>query len=66
VFSKLLWGTDYPEYDFEPEIAMYKKVPDYSVRHELEPFIDQHDIAEFLGGSAAKLFGFSKGAAGPR
>jgi predicted TIM-barrel fold metal-dependent hydrolase len=65
LFSKLLWGTDYPEYDFEPEIAMYKKVPDYSVRHELEPFVDQRDISAFLGANAAKLFGFSHSAATP-
>ncbi len=59
VFEKLLWGTDYPEFDFAPEIETYQKVPAYTVRHELEPFITEADIDAFLGGNAARLFGLA-------
>src|SRR5690606_33639333 len=57
VLDKILWGSDYPEHDFAPEIERYRKVPDYTVRHELEPFITQEDIDAFLGGNAARLLG---------
>lgn len=57
LMHKLLWGTDYPEYDFEPEIKMYRSVPEYTRRHELEPFITDEDIDGFLGLNAARLLG---------
>jgi predicted TIM-barrel fold metal-dependent hydrolase len=59
VLSRVLWGSDYPECDFAPEIEMYRRVPDYTTRHELEPFITQEDIDWILGENAGKLLGLT-------
>lgn len=64
VLHKLLWGTDYPEFDFAPEVEMYQKVPEYTVRRELEPYITKEDIEGFLGKNAMPLFGFAANASG--
>jgi predicted TIM-barrel fold metal-dependent hydrolase len=55
LIDRVLWGSDYPECDFAPDIEMYQKVPEYTVRHELEPFITQEDLDLILGDNAAKL-----------
>lgn len=53
--NRVLWGSDYPENDFAPEIEVYQKLPRYTVKHELEPFITQEDIDLILGNNAASL-----------
>jgi predicted TIM-barrel fold metal-dependent hydrolase len=59
VLHKIMWGSDYPEYDFAPEIARYRTLPEYTARHELEPCLTEEDIDGFLGNNAARLLGLA-------
>lgn len=57
VFDRLLWGSDYPYVDFNNGLEMFRQVPDYTQRHELEPYITEDDLDSFFGGAAARLIG---------
>jgi len=68
VFRRFLWGSDYPYVDFNNGLELFRQVPAYTERHELEPFITQEDLDSFFGGAAARLIGLApdstSGAAG--
>lgn len=57
VLHKILWGSDYPEYDFEPEIKLYRTLPEYCEKYGYMPYLNDQDIDGFLGLNAARLFG---------
>lgn len=60
VLHKILWGSDYPEYDFEPEIARYRTLPEYCEKYGYMPYLTQEDIDGFLGNNAARLLNLQK------
>ena len=41
-------------------------VPDFTVRHELEPFVTDEDLGSYLGGAASRLIGLEPQSAGRR
>jgi hypothetical protein len=51
---------------FEPGMELFRRVPDYTVRHELEPFVTEEDLGSYFGGAAARLIGLEPGVAGRR
>jgi len=55
VMNRIMWGSDYPYVDFNTGLELFRKVPEYTERHDLEPFIDDADLASFFGGAAARL-----------
>ena len=60
ILHKIFWGSDYPEYDFEPEIARYRGLPEYCEKYGYFPALTEEDIDGFLGDNFAKLMGFAK------
>lgn len=58
ILHKIFWGSDYPEYDFEPEIKRYRQLPEYCEKYGYFPALTQEDIDGFLGNNFAKLMGF--------
>ena len=57
VLDRILWGSDYPFVDFAPGLEYVRRIPDYTRRHELEPYLTEEDLAGVLGLSAAGLIG---------
>ncbi len=57
VGNRFLWGSDYPYVDFEPGLQFFRKIPAYTQRHELEPFISDEDMESFLSGAALRIMG---------
>ncbi len=57
VFSRFLWGSDYPYVDFNNGLEFFRGVPEYTQKHELEPFITEGDMDSFFGGAAMRLAG---------
>lgn len=66
VMRRFLWGTDYPYMSFATGQELFRKVADYTQRHELEPNVTQDDIDSFFGGAAAELLGFEQREPEPR
>lgn len=58
VFDRFLWGSDYPYVDFNNGLEMFGKVPEYTQKHELEPYITAEDMESFFGGAANRLIPF--------
>jgi uncharacterized protein len=59
VLDHFLWGSDYPFAPFSAGKAFFERLPEYTRRHELEPFIDEEDMESFFGGAAARLIGLA-------
>jgi uncharacterized protein len=59
VFNRFLWGSDYPYVDFQPGIDLFNRVPEYCIKHDLEPAITQEDLDSFFGGAAARVIGLA-------
>jgi uncharacterized protein len=59
VMDRLLWGSDYPYTDFQTGQRVFGRVADYTVRHDMEPYITEEDSASFFGGAAARLLGLT-------
>ncbi len=66
VLDRILWGSDYPFMAFEPGMELFRRVPDFTVRHELEPFVTEEDLESYFGGAAARLIGLEPGLPGRR
>ena len=66
VLDRILWGSDYPFMAFEPGMEMFRKVPEFTVRHELEPFVTEQDVESYFGGAAARLIDLEPDTAGRR
>ncbi len=59
VFDRFLWGSDYPYVDFNNGLEFFRGVPEYTQKHDLEPFITEEDMDSFFGGAAERLAGIS-------
>jgi uncharacterized protein len=59
VLDHFLWGSDYPFAPFSAGKAFFERLPEYTRRHELEPFLDEEDMESFFGGAAARLIGLA-------
>jgi predicted TIM-barrel fold metal-dependent hydrolase len=59
VLDRILWGSDYPFMAFEPGMELFRRVPGYTQRHELEPFVTEEDLGTYFGGAAARLIGLT-------
>ena len=57
VFNRFLWGSDYPYVDFNNGLQFFRGVPEYTQKHDLEPFITEEDMDSFFGGAAERLIG---------
>lgn len=57
VFNRLMWGTDFHHVDMKADMARYKKIPEYTRKHELEPYITEEDLEMFFGGNALRFLG---------
>ena len=56
LMERIMYGSDYPLTDPKSEgIERLREVAAYQKRHELEPALDEADIALILGGNAQKL-----------
>ena len=47
-------------------MEVFRRVPDFTVRHELEPFVTEEDLESYFGGAAARLIGLEPGLPGRR
>jgi uncharacterized protein len=59
VLGRFLWGSDYPYTDFASGYEFLGRIPGFTERHELEPFITQEDMDSIFSGAAQRLLGFS-------
>lgn len=57
VLGRFLWGSDYPYTDFASGHGFLQGIPDYTRRHELEPYIDDADMDSVFSGAAQRLLG---------
>lgn len=55
VFDRLMWGTDFPHVDPKADFERYKKIPEYTKKHELEPLITEQDLAAFFSENALRF-----------
>ncbi len=55
VLDRILWGSDYPSCDPAFSIALYRRLPEYTAAHGLEPALAETDIEAILGGNARRL-----------
>ena len=66
VLDRILWGSDYPFMAFEPGMELFRRVPAFTARHDLEPFVTEADLESYFGGAAARLLGLEPGLPGRR
>lgn len=55
VFDRLMWGTDFPHTDPKADSERYKKIPEYTKRHELNPLITEEDLEQFFSKNALRF-----------
>ncbi len=55
VFDRLMWGTDFPHTDPKADSERYRKIPEYTKRHELEPLITEEDLEQFFSKNALRF-----------
>lgn len=55
VFDRLMWGTDFPSVDPKGDSGRYRRIPEYTKRHELEPLITDKDLEQFFSENALRF-----------
>lgn len=55
VFDRLMWGTDFPHVDPRADSERWKKIPEYTRKHELEPLITDQDLVQFFSENALRF-----------
>ncbi len=55
LFDRLMWGTDFHHVDMKADKERFERVPEYTRRHELEPYITEEDMEMFFGGNALRF-----------
>lgn len=55
LMTRVLWGSDYPGITQKPELERYRRLIEYTKKHEFEPEITEEDLKLFFGENARKL-----------
>ena len=59
LLNRVLWGSDYPLFSPARDLELYRSLPAFATRHEMEPTLTDADIQGILGDNAARLLGLS-------
>lgn len=55
VLDRVLWGSDYPSSDPAESIALYRRLPAYTEKQDLQPALTEEDVEGILGRNAMRL-----------
>jgi predicted TIM-barrel fold metal-dependent hydrolase len=55
VIHKVLWGSDYPLHSPAQSLALHRRMPDYTRKHDIEPNLTDEDIENVLGANAVRM-----------
>ena len=59
LLHRVLWGSDYPLFSPARDLELYRSLPAFATRHEMEPTLTNADIQGVLGDNAARLLSLS-------
>ena len=55
LMDRLLWGTDYPHYSHKSDMGIYRKLMEYTKKHEVDAVITEEDLSLFFGENARRV-----------